>query len=343
MSSKRHWDLAWAPDPYPNEARSSWLARTAHAHGLLVSELLELHACSLPQLDRGMAEAAWCDIVARTSIAPPLLDRVTFALNALGPNSGLRPPRWPIGDWWSFCPACVLEDLVEEGITYIRSAWVHPLSFACQLHEQALKPWPHGIELLLPDGSLLFDTVKLEASSQRTLPKAVLEAAAALENPAASNWPSAVAAIFTLAAVLNVKTGSAHFGVPAYALVTEQEQQSSIQGAHQFDLLLPLEADAHARLSLIEAAARIFAFDPSDVSQDVGPQLRASLKQVLRSARRSWPRRHALAATDPLFVVLANVNPRATEAMLQGFSAWPPEFKARVRAALFVSAMANLA
>lgn len=60
------WRLDHAPAPQPGEAPSSWVARIAHAHHMLVDELVEVHSCTLAALDRGQAPDAWSQIVNRT-------------------------------------------------------------------------------------------------------------------------------------------------------------------------------------------------------------------------------------------------------------------------------------
>lgn len=333
------WRFERAPAPLPSEAPSSWFTRVAHAHHLLAEELAELHACSLPALDRGQDSNTLREILERAGIADAPAPCQTVSRLVEEGLFTAAAPRWQLSDWWCYCAACLRRDLSAGRAPYIRNQWVQPLAFACIEHRQALQPWPYGHERLRADASTGFDADALFAVEAPALSDAQLALALCLSDHRTRDWLSWVRCLLAASAALAHKTGPSHDGPPAIWFLTPNDRMPPIKGRKGFSLQLVGELDVCARLSLLIEASRLLVADAADSPT---PQVRAGLHRLLSSTgRRSARRPHA--SCDPLLVVMANLSLPAAEAITQDMSSWPPQFRARMAAALFVASMARLA
>lgn len=338
--SEAWWRLDLAPAPQPGEAPSSWVARVAHAHHLLVDELVELHACSLPALDWGRDQNAWSQIISRTPTRnAPTPSSVLLELAALGLFTG-PAPRWGLADWWCYCPACISGDIKTGCPPYIRSDWMHPLAFACVKHGLRLKAWPDGLERLLPDGAAKFELESLGASDAISLTIGQLGIARSLQRSDDPGWAQLVHCVPALAAGLALKSGRSQDGPTILKLLTPRDRMLSVKGAKDFRAETAGEVDTAARLELLSLAASLVAYTAADPTP---PLVQAELQRLLLAGGRHRPRLRPSASRDPLLILAANLNERAGDAMVRDLDRWPDNLQARVRAALFVATMARLA
>jgi hypothetical protein len=334
------WRLDHAPSPQPGEAPSSWVARIAHAHHMLVDELVEAHACTLAALDRGQAQDAWSQIVSRTPTRDaPAFSEVFLKLANLGLFKE-PAPRWGLADWWCYCPTCIQGDLQAGRPPFIRSAWLHPIAFACVEHEIRLKAWPHGLERLAPNGAAKFELTSLGDIDAAWLTAGQLEIAKSLRTVEDPGWAQLVHCVLALAACLAIRSGRNHDGPAILKLLTPADRTSSVKGAKDFRAETACEVDAAARLDLMALAASLVAHSAADTTS---PLVLAELQRLLLAGGRYRPRLRPSASRDPLFIVLANLNERAGDAMARDLDRWPDNLQVRMRAAVFVATMARLA
>jgi hypothetical protein len=334
------WRLDHAPSPQPGEAPSSWVARIAHAHHLLVDEMVEVHACTLPALDRGRAQDSWSQIVSRTPTRnAPAPSKVFLELTNRGLFNG-PVPHWGLADWWCYCPTCIQADLRTGRPPFIRSDWLHPLAFACVEHEVRLRAWPHGLERLLPDGAAKFELESLGASDDIWLTTGQLEIARSLRTFKDPRWAQLVHCVLALVAGLALRSGRNHDGPAILKLLTPADRTSSVKGAKDFRAETAGEVDTAARLELLTLATSLVAHSAADT---MSPLVQAELQRLLLAGGRYRPRLRPSASRDPLFIVLANLNERAGDAMARDLDRWPDNLQVRMRAAVFVDTMARLA
>jgi hypothetical protein len=334
------WRLDHAPTPQPGEAPSSWVARIAHAHHMLVDELVEIHSCTLAALDRGQAPDAWSQIVNRARIAnAPAFSEVFLRLANLGLFKG-PAPRWGLADWWCYCPKCIQADLQAGRPPFVRSAWLDPLAFACLDHEMLLKAWPHDVERLQPDGATQFELRSLGGGDGTWLTTGQIEIATSLRTIENPGWTQLVHCVLALAGGLALRSGRNHDGPAILKLLTPADRTSSVKGAKDFRAETAGEVDAAARLELLALAASLVTHNAADTTS---PLVLAELQRLLLAGGRYRPRLRPSASRDPLFIVLANLNERAGDAMARELDLWPDNLQIRMRAAVFVATMARLA
>jgi hypothetical protein len=223
------WRFERAPAPLPSEAPSSWFTRVAHAHHLLAEELAELHACSLPALDRSQSNALR-EILERAGILHAPAPCQTFSRLIEEGLFTAAAPRWQLSDWWCYCAACLRRDLSINRAPYIRNHWVQPLAFACIEHRQALQPWPYGHERLRADASTSFDMDALFRAEAPILSDGQLALALCLNNRQADDWLSWVRCLLAASAALAHKTGVFADGPPAIWFLTPNDRMSPVKG-----------------------------------------------------------------------------------------------------------------
>lgn len=332
-----NWGLRSPPDPREDEAPSGWLLRTAHAHQLSSGEFEAIYGVSLVECDLGRGDEILRDLAARLRLRhwpQPSYVALGLARAALLPEHRVR---LTVEDWWSYCPRCWAEDLRQAGASYVRKAWCHPFALVCESHSVRLRAWPRGLESKQADSSVLMSP--FNGDSLREAAASPLEAQlnSVLARPGVGEWDGYACVVSDLADALLSRTGPQGQGSPAAFEFAAGHTLPRFAGTTRLPLHDLPACGAHLRIALLSIVAELVWFDVADVRER--PKWLARL--VKGNARSPAPRRIDPACSDPLFLLMASLNPLAANALYVRSESWPLTFRRRMSAAALIGALAN--
>ena len=336
-----------APSREPDEALSSWLVRTAHAHLLTIPELEREIGGPVTAFDRGdvaliprLATMMRADAAMLGAIAP-----VDLLAHPMGP--GPRPPHC-----WSVCSSCLEEDQSQGRAPYIRRAWTHPLSAFCRAHNSPLVPHGNSEIKIASDLTLFGDGVEprepmdnllgvLAFDDERMVARVfqVLDGTTSirrLEDRLGLRW--AVRDIIDALA-----TNMRAVGTGSLAALLEQPlfQRKSLQGSNYLQMDWWSDIDAATRLLYVRLALAILA-DPGDPVRNpktspLGPHW---LTLRYRHAKiQGWQSVFTHAAPDLLFLLVMELPRHAVQELNERSMAWPADLRRRWIYAVAVGAV----
>lgn len=335
----RGWRFSAAPPPYHDEAPSSWICRVAHAHNLTIEELIELQGGSASELDLGLAELVLADTALRSGLSEwPAVEPAVAGLARMGRLPDFRPSI-AAEEWWAYCPSCVEADLDAERAPYIRASWSHPLAMVCRRHGLRLRAWPRGREVLLADGRTFFGRFEDGDFRGTTATPEEIQWSSVFSRSANAEWEEIITLVVDLADGLMTRTGPQAQDRIALFQFADADEASHWSGSARLPRYGLAGLEAHRRLKVLRTVTTLLSYDPTRDSAT--PSWLTNLVRV--NARGTNRRSLANVSADPLFLLMARLNPLAADALALRASEWPREARIRIGAAILVGALANYA
>lgn len=335
----RAWRFSAAPPPYVDEAPSSWICRVAHAHNLTVEELIELQGASASELDLGLGESVLADTALRSGMSEwPAVEPAVAGLVRMARLPDFRP-RITAEEWWAYCPSCVHADLDAERVPYIRACWSHPLAMVCRRHGLRLRAWPRGREVLLADGRTFFGMFEEEDFRGVTATPEEIQWFSILARISNADWEEVVSLVVDLADGLMTRTGPQAQDRVALFQFADKDESPQWPGSSRLPHFGLGGLDAHRRLLVLRTIVQLLSYDP--LGDTAVPSW---LINFVRANARGMNRRTlGNVSADPLFLLMARLNPDAANALALRSVEWPRHARRRMGAAILIGALANQA
>ena len=333
MSPSGKGTLPAAPEPYPEEAPSSWICRVAHAHDLSEAELVLHFSSSASELDLGYGDEVLAYVAANSQVREwPSSAAVVEGLREVGLVPA-KPARLAAEEWWAYCPTCI-----GTGIPFIRAEWCHPYAFVCLEHALYLQAWPRNGEVQYASGRLVIQWPKNDALSRIPASTHDLIFGRLLLSPAKATWESYARAVLDIADGLATRTGPNGVWPPLLqeyvGLSRSGQHAGSVRPPSRWLWLQP----AHTRLAVLKKMSHLF--QNPDLVSDEAP---GWLREIARRQGETNQRRLRGAAADELMLVAARLNRVALDELSQRAGEWPAELRQRWGAAVVVAALARMA